>query len=75
MKQTYWWHRSLRYETDPKKAKDLLRKIKKYEWDRDATIANAPVKGSVWNSMGSKKDLQDQIKVTHFLYFYVSTAP
>ncbi|XP_060673402.1 uncharacterized protein LOC107420016 isoform X3 [Ziziphus jujuba] len=60
---TWWWHRSLRYEKDQKKAKDGLREIKQHEWCRDRAIANATVKGQIWNSLGSKKALRDQIEV------------
>ncbi|KAF3447282.1 hypothetical protein FNV43_RR12464 [Rhamnella rubrinervis] len=59
---TCWWHRSLGYETDPKKAKDGLTEVKQHELERDTTIANATVKGRIWNSMGSKSALQHQIK-------------
>lgn len=71
IKQTWWgWHSSLRYETDQNKAKDRLREIKQYEWDRDRTIANAAVKGKIWNSLGSKKALQNQIKVIIYINMY-----
>lgn len=42
---------------------ELLKELKLRQLGWEAAIANATVKGKLWNSLGSKQDLKDQVEV------------
>lgn len=42
---------------------EFLKEIKLRQLGLETAIANATVKGKIWNSLGSKQDLKDQVEV------------
>jgi hypothetical protein len=44
--------------------KSILKEIQHLEIAKEKAIANATVKGKIWNSLGTKKALQEEIKVS-----------
>ncbi|KAJ6763859.1 RNA-BINDING PROTEIN YLMH-RELATED [Salix purpurea] len=43
--------------------KQILKEMKQLEIAREKVLANASVKGKIWNSLGTKKALQEEFKV------------
>lgn len=56
------------------KEREIMREVKQNKWARDKAIANAAVGGKLWNSFGSRKQVQDQLKVS-ILSFAVYINP
>ncbi|KAF5752826.1 hypothetical protein HS088_TW01G00744 [Tripterygium wilfordii] len=62
--QISWlYYRKECWNNDEETNRQYLKEIKQAEWEREKEIADAPVKGKIWNSLGSKKIIQGQIKV------------
>ncbi|KAF9670761.1 hypothetical protein SADUNF_Sadunf13G0102400 [Salix dunnii] len=45
--------------------KQILKQMKQLEIAKEKAIANASVKGKIWNSLGTKKALQEEFKIKH----------
>ncbi|KAB5530082.1 hypothetical protein DKX38_020163 [Salix brachista] len=43
--------------------KQMLKEMKQLEIAREKAVANASVKGKIWNSLGTKKALQEEFKI------------